>query len=45
MLESFTKIVLGGSLDDFDKFVTSWKTLGGDQITKEVNEWYSTVNK
>lgn len=45
MLESFTKIVLGGSLDEFDKFVTSWKTLGGDQITKEVNEWYSTVNK
>ncbi|MDU0204671.1 extracellular solute-binding protein [Paenibacillus sp. MAH-36] len=45
MSESFTKIVLGGSLDEFDKFVTSWKTLGGDQITKEVNEWYSTVKK
>ncbi|MFD0696791.1 extracellular solute-binding protein [Paenibacillus sp. GCM10027628] len=41
MLESFTKIVLGGSIDDFDKFVASWKTLGGDQITQEVNDWYS----
>ncbi|MGG4047538.1 extracellular solute-binding protein [Paenibacillus favisporus] len=41
MQEAFTKIILGGSLDDFDKFVQSWKSLGGDQITKEVNDWYS----
>ncbi|RAP76995.1 extracellular solute-binding protein [Paenibacillus montanisoli] len=43
MAESFTKIVMGGSIDDFDKFVASWKSLGGEQITKEVNDWYQSV--
>lgn len=37
--EVFTKIIMGQSLDSFDKFVADWKKLGGDQITKEVNEW------
>ncbi|RED65460.1 extracellular solute-binding protein [Cohnella phaseoli] len=41
-LETFTKIILGASLDDFDTFVADWKKLGGDQITAEVNEWYAT---
>src|SRR5690606_17955749 len=34
VLETFTKIILGASLDDFDKFVDDWKKLGGDQITQ-----------
>lgn len=38
--ETFTKIIMGESLDEFDKFVSSWKNLGGDDITEEVNEWY-----
>lgn len=42
MQESFTKIIMGGSLDEFDKFVDSWKALGGNQIIDEVNEWYNT---
>lgn len=37
--EVFTKIIMGQSLDSFDKFVEDWKKLGGDQITKEVNDW------
>ncbi|WP_018756827.1 extracellular solute-binding protein [Paenibacillus terrigena] len=38
--EIFTKIVYGAaSIDQFDKFVEDWKKLGGEQITKEVNEW------
>lgn len=37
--EVFTKIIMGQSIDTFDKFVDDWKKLGGDQITKEVNEW------
>ncbi|OPA80495.1 ABC transporter substrate-binding protein [Paenibacillus selenitireducens] len=41
MQESFTKIIMGAPLDEFDKFVASWKSLGGDQITQEVNAWYS----
>ncbi|MNG19963.1 hypothetical protein D3C84_1041790 [compost metagenome] len=38
-LEAFTKIIMGASIDSFDKFVSDWKSLGGDQITKEVNDW------
>ncbi|GAB6988555.1 extracellular solute-binding protein [Paenibacillus pini] len=41
MQESFTKIIMGAPISEFDKFVTSWKSLGGDQITQEVNDWYS----
>ncbi|WP_214630908.1 extracellular solute-binding protein [Paenibacillus agaridevorans] len=38
--ETFTKIIMGAaSIDEFDKFVSDWKKLGGDDITKEVNEW------
>jgi putative aldouronate transport system substrate-binding protein len=37
--EVFTKIIMGQSIDTFDKFVDDWKKLGGDQITKEVNDW------
>jgi putative aldouronate transport system substrate-binding protein len=36
-LETFTKIILGQPITEFDKFVDNWKKLGGDQITKEVN--------
>ena len=41
-LTDFTAIILGGDINNFDKFVTNWNTLGGMQITKEVNEWYKS---
>jgi len=37
--EVFTKVIMGQSLETFDKFVEDWNKLGGEQITKEVNEW------
>lgn len=37
--EVFTKIIMGEPIDTFDKFVEDWLKLGGEQITKEVNEW------
>lgn len=37
--EVMTKIILGAPLNEFDKFVEEWKRLGGDEMTKEVNEW------
>ena len=41
-IEYFTKIIVGQSpLDDFDTFVAEWKKRGGDEITREVNEWYA----
>ena len=44
-LTVFTKIILGEPVDTFDKFIEDWKALGGQEITNEVNEWYSTVKK
>lgn len=42
--EMFTKIIYGDApIDDFDKFVEKWKNLGGEKVTKEVNEWYQSV--
>ncbi|MBB6670199.1 extracellular solute-binding protein [Cohnella nanjingensis] len=44
--EMITRVIMGASsLDDFDKFVSEWKKLGGDQITKEVNEWAQAHQK
>lgn len=41
--ESFHKIIMGFEpLDSFDEYVSSWKKLGGDEITKEVNAWYKS---
>jgi putative aldouronate transport system substrate-binding protein len=42
-LETFTKIIMGASIDSFDKYVNDWKNLGGDQITKEVNDWAKSM--
>ncbi|MBP1993775.1 extracellular solute-binding protein [Paenibacillus eucommiae] len=40
MMETFTKIIMGESkIDEFDTFVNNWHKLGGDQITREVNDW------
>ncbi|MBP1993846.1 extracellular solute-binding protein [Paenibacillus eucommiae] len=39
--EAFTKIIMGKSpIEEFDNFVAQWQKLGGDEMTKEVNEWY-----
>ncbi|MCD9025801.1 extracellular solute-binding protein [Cohnella silvisoli] len=44
--EVFTKIIYGKApLDSFDDFVSKWKSSGGDQMTKEVNDWYVSINK
>ncbi|MDU5951046.1 MAG: hypothetical protein E6Z15_28795, partial [Paenibacillus macerans] len=42
--ETFIKIITGSApVSDFDAFVENWKKLGGEQITKEVNEWYNAT--
>jgi putative aldouronate transport system substrate-binding protein len=41
-LETFLKIISGElPVNEFDKFAVRWKSNGGDQITKEVNDWYN----
>lgn len=43
--DTFSKIIYGQvGIEEFDAFVTKWKSMGGDDITAEVNEWYKTVN-
>ncbi len=45
-LETYGKIVFGSDpVDAFDAFVEQWKSQGGEQITKEVNEWYKSVSE
>lgn len=42
--EIFTKIIIGESpIEAFDSFVEDFRNLGGDQITTEVNEWYTSI--
>lgn len=44
--ETFTKMIMGSQpVDDFEKFVEQWKNDGGDEITKEVNDWYQKSKK
>ncbi|MEJ8303387.1 sugar ABC transporter [Saccharibacillus sacchari] len=44
--QTFNEIIYGKkTADAFDEFVSTWKAGGGDQITKEVNEWYDQVKK
>ena len=44
-IEYFTKIIVGNlPIDAFDDFVEEWKKKGGDEITKEVNEWFAANN-
>ncbi|MEK5491841.1 extracellular solute-binding protein [Paenibacillus sp. FSL R7-0297] len=41
--ETFLKIITGTSpLEEFDKFVETWKSIGGEEITKEVAEAVET---
>lgn len=35
--QDYTKIIMGQSVSSFDDMVKQWKSLGGDQITKEMN--------
>ncbi|MDR9852573.1 extracellular solute-binding protein [Paenibacillus sp. VCA1] len=44
--QTFNEIIYGKQgVDAFDKFVETWKASGGDQMTNEVNDWYSKLGK
>lgn len=43
--EVFIKVILGASIEEFDRFVQDWNKLGGEQITKEVNDYFSALKK
>lgn len=45
-LQVFADIIMGNMpLDAFDDFVEEWLSSGGEQMTKEVNEWYESVQQ
>ncbi len=43
--EVFIKVILGAPIEEFDRFVQDWNKLGGEQITKEVNDYFSALKK
>ncbi len=44
-LNFITKLIIGDEDVDsaFDKFVGEWNSLGGEQITKEINDWHTSI--
>ncbi|MGI8387550.1 extracellular solute-binding protein [Robertmurraya sp. P23] len=43
-METYTDIIYGKKpIEAFDEFVENWYSSGGEDITKEVNEWYDSV--
>jgi hypothetical protein len=41
---AFLSIIMGEKpIAEFDQYVASWGKMGGDQITKEVNDWYKSI--
>lgn len=45
-LETFTKIIMGDAdVSEFDEFVKSYNSLGGEQIAAEVTEWAAQYKK
>ncbi len=42
--DTYTKIIRGDlPVDYFDEYVQKWNQIGGEQLSKEANEWYDTV--
>lgn len=40
-LETLVKIISGAApVDSYDDFLETWKALGGEEVTKEAQEWY-----
>ncbi|WP_235848603.1 extracellular solute-binding protein [Litchfieldia alkalitelluris] len=43
-IETYTDIIYGKKpIEAFDEFVENWYSSGGEDVTKEVNEWYDSV--
>ncbi|HEY4431065.1 MAG TPA: hypothetical protein VGN87_08495 [Paenibacillus sp.] len=46
VLQTYSKIIYGQSpIEEFDTMVANWKKSGGDEITKEVNDWYISASQ
>jgi len=39
----FLQVLLSGEkIENFDKFLSKWESSGGSEVTKAINEWYSS---
>lgn len=38
--EIYHRVITGAPIEEFDKFVEDWYSMGGQDITDEVNAWY-----
>ncbi len=45
MVETYTNIIMGDSIDTFDQFVEDWYDMGGQEILNEANAWYKANKK
>ena len=46
MLETAVlNVIMGAPIDQYDEAVADWMALGGEEITRQVNEWYKTIEK
>ncbi|GIP37677.1 sugar ABC transporter substrate-binding protein [Paenibacillus sp. J31TS4] len=44
--DSFLKFISGSEpMSNYDAFVANWKAQGGDEMTKEANDWYKANKK
>ena len=43
--EEMILLIMAGDqpLDYFDEYVETWKSVGGDELTAEINEWYKAL--
>jgi hypothetical protein len=45
ILHRDVKVIAGEDISVYDAAVDAWKAGGGDDITKEVNDWYAKNSK
>lgn len=38
---TFVSIIMGADISKFDEFVATWNSTGGQELTKQINEWAS----
>ncbi len=43
LVTAMYEIIMGKPVEEFDSAVSEWRKMGGDDIVKEVNEWYEST--
>jgi len=43
LVETIVKIITGDPVENYDNFLSSWKAMGGDEITADAQAWVDSV--